>query len=126
MIDLTREHLIEFARYNAGIQRARNADPAPRFVHVCPSEVCTDTTTCSVCRKRAARDLLVATNVEECAHLLMLLDRPEPPRGQPKTPITHGTERGYRKHLRRGENACRPCIEAANSADERRKKGERP
>ena len=34
---------------------------------------------------------------------------------QTAKPIDHGTERGYRMHLRRGEAACQECIDGRNA-----------
>lgn len=35
-----------------------------------------------------------------------------PRRPHPLQPITHGTPAGYTTHRRRGEEACRPCLDA--------------
>lgn len=39
---------------------------------------------------------------------------------QPRSPIVHGTERGYKAHRRRGEQACADCSQAASEARRRR------
>ena len=40
-----------------------------------------------------------------------------------RQPIRHGTEAGYRTHLRRGEPACVPCTDAMSKATWHRRKG---
>jgi hypothetical protein len=42
-------------------------------------------------------------------------------RGPQPTPIEHGTQLGYQKHIKRQEEACTPCKEA-HAADQRQYK----
>lgn len=93
------------AEWNAGIKRARDAyNPEPVDPPSCSHGVCSDTVTCTPCRRRAEGLLQVATSVDECAELLNLLDRPTPERGRPNgSPC--GTESARRRHRAAGE----PC-----------------
>lgn len=45
--------------------------------------------------------------------------RPKFPPKQPR-PISHGTQGGYKTHLRRGEPPCEPCLEAVRLAERAR------
>lgn len=131
---LTHELQIEFHLYNKGIRRAKAAYyDGPTFVHICPQDVCTDAATCTPCRRRAERDLLVATSEAEAAHLLALIDRPLPPKG-PAAIEECGTDAARRRHRRAGEhcNICRidqgdslTCTGCGVSI-ERKKSGGRP
>lgn len=46
----------------------------------------------------------------------MPMPKPKPSAG------THGTDGGYRRHWKRGEQACQPCLEAHRRANEYRGK----
>lgn len=94
---------------------AENARAHREYVHgdtlldaACPT--CTTAATCWRCRSKARRYLKVATSQAECAELLTIIDRPSPAAAQ------CGTPGGYRSHYRRGEQACRPCLDAHNEA----------
>lgn len=97
----------ELRRFNAAQEKARaayNADAVAKPKGRCPHGVCSDTVTCTPCRRRAEGLLQVATSVDECAELLTLLDRPAPERGRPNgSPC--GTESARRRHRAAGE----PC-----------------
>ncbi|MFF4709743.1 hypothetical protein [Streptomyces sp. NPDC001297] len=44
-------------------------------------------------------------------------------RGGPRGEIEHGTPRGYRTHLRRGEKTCQPCRDANAVKDRQYRRG---
>lgn len=101
--------MAEFARFNAGIARARRAyeeRDVPVFDD-CLDLRCGTERTCWRCRRRARDLLTVATSEEECAELLAIIDRPG-------VRDLHGcgTTGGYMRHRRRRETPCDECSAA--------------
>jgi hypothetical protein len=81
----------------------------------CDRGMCTPTTTCAACRRRAVADLRVATSEAECAELLEVIDRPSNRGGRKPSGPEHGTPAAYRRHLRRKDEVCAACRAAANA-----------
>ena len=74
MLTITRDIQIEFARFNVGVDAAKRQYYGEEFRHC----GCSPVATCNPHRGRAEADLLVATSVEECERLFVILDRPAP------------------------------------------------
>lgn len=102
---INRELMIELARHNADITRARRQAYAPYIINpICRD--CTEDATCGDCRYKARQLLRVATSEDECATLLAIIDQPSP------FAATCGTYGGYRSHTTNGEKPCDPCRRA--------------
>lgn len=113
-MNITHELQIALYAYNAGIANARRGyERGPDLGVECETGLCTEHTACWPCRDRARNLLAAATNEEECAALLAVLDKPFNPR---KDASKCGERGGWQIHYRRGEPPCEPCREARNAA----------